>query len=172
MFSTAGEVERFAAVVDGRAEVVLLLERAAAAHAIDEILALDAVGEVHVGINDFALDLGLPNRFLALTHPLTDRVAERVLAAGRRFGIGGIGRVGDAGLPLATDLIYAQYARLGATAALISRAFLLPDPDRVDLATEVARARLELAAWSLRNDSDLLLARDELARAAARCARW
>jgi 2-keto-3-deoxy-L-rhamnonate aldolase RhmA len=172
MFSTAHEVERFTTLVDGRAEVVLLLERAAAARAIDEILAVDGVTEVHIGINDFTLDLGLPNRFLALTHAITDRVAERVLAAGRRFGIGGIGRVDAPGLPLDSDLIYAQYARLGASAALIARAFLGPDHRRVDLTAEVARARERLSGWYDRGPAELWQARDELERQASACGRW
>jgi HpcH/HpaI aldolase/citrate lyase family len=172
MFSSAGEVDRFAEIVGGRAEIVLLLERAAAARDIDAIVALDAVGEVHVGINDFTLDLGLANRFLALTHELTDHVADRVRAAGRRFGIGGIGRVSDTDVPVAPDLIYAQYARLGATAALVSRAFLRPDPAAVDLVGEVALARRRLARWFHRPQHELLRARDELTAAATGCGRW
>jgi hypothetical protein len=172
MFSSAEEVDQFSAIVGGRAEIVLLLELAAAAEAIDEILEVEDVSEVHIGINDFTLDLGLPNRFLALTHDLTAHVSDRVRAAGRRFGIGGIGRVDDDSLPVESDLIYAQYARLGATAALVSRAFLGPDAASVDLPAEVARARERLASWFGRNDDELLRARDRLAEAAAGSGRW
>jgi hypothetical protein len=172
MFSTAREVEEFTAAVDGRAEVVLLLERVEAAEAIDEILEVEDVNEVHIGINDFTLDLGLPNRFLALTHDLTAVVAERVHRAGKRFGIGGIGRVDDPRLPVESDLIYAQYARLGATAALVSRAFLGPDAEQVDLRAEVARARERLASWFARSDDELLSARERLTEAALRAERW
>ena len=172
MFSGADEVEHFSSVVDGRAEVVLLLELASAAEAIDDILEVEGVDEVHVGINDFSLDLGLPNRFLALTHPLTDHVAQRVRAAGMRFGIGGIGRVGDPSLPIASDLIYAQYARLGATAALIARAFIPPESSHVDLRPELGRARAELASWFAAPPERLLEARDELVRMATASGRW
>jgi hypothetical protein len=172
MFAGPDEVERFVALVDGRAEVVLLLELAEAAEAIDDVLAVDGVGEVHVGINDLSLDLGLPNRFLALAHPLTDHVAQRVRAAGARFGIGGIGRAGDAGLPIRSELIYAQYARLGATAALIARAFVGSQDEHVDLAAEVALARAELARWFTAPPEQLLEARDELVRAATARTRW
>jgi hypothetical protein len=172
MFSTAGEVERFAEIVDGRAQIVLLLEQVQAALAIGAILEVETVSEVHVGINDFALDLGLPNRFLALTHPLTEQVAHTVREAGRRFGIGGIGRAGDSGLPIGSELIYAQYARLEATAALVARAFLGADGGAVDLGAEVARARACLADWYQRDDEELHRARAALTRAARRSGRW
>ena len=172
MFATPNEVERFTDIVAGRAEVVLLLEQVAAVDVIDEILENEGVAEVHVGINDFTLDMGLPNRFLALTHDVTEHLSERVRAAGRRFGIGGIGRVHDTRLPLPSDLIYAQYARLGATAALVSRAFLSPDPTAIDLTAEVALAREHLAAWFGRSERELKDARDELAEAATNVDLW
>jgi hypothetical protein len=172
MFSSADEVRRFTDVVEGRAEVVLLLERVTAAKAIDEIVAVEGVSEVHIGINDFTLDLGLPNRFLALTHSLTADVSRSVRAAGKRFGIGGIGRVDDDRFPVPSDLVYAQYPRLDATAALISRAFLTPDPDRVDLVLEVARARERLAEWFRCDERGLIDARDQLAKAAMDATLW
>ena len=61
------------------------------------------------------------------------------------LGIGGIGRLADAGLPVAPDLVYAQYPRLGATAALVSRSFLAGP---CDLALEVRRSRERLAWWA------------------------
>lgn len=172
MFSGADEVERFMSLVDGRAEVVLLLERRSAAEAIDEILAIAGVDEVHVGINDLSLDLDLENRFLVFTHELTERVAERVRSAGRRFGIGGIGRTEDARVPIDPQLVYAQYARLGATSALLARAFVGRESDELDLTLEVARARACLAGWSAAPPARLLAMRDGLARAAGGCRRW
>ena len=55
MFQTAEQVARFVALVDGRAEVVLLLETPAAAREVERIVAVPGVREIHVGINDLAL---------------------------------------------------------------------------------------------------------------------
>ena len=67
-----------------------------------------------------------------------------MLDAGLPLGIGGIGRLGDTSVPVAPDLVYAQHARLGASAALIARSFLAPG---IDLAAEVRRTRERLAYW-------------------------
>lgn len=81
---------------------------------------------------------------------LIARVSAGVRDAGLPFGVGGIGRVDDTTLPIAPDLIYAQYPRLGATAALVSRAFMRPDGDARQLQADVARSRARFAHWACR----------------------
>lgn len=144
MFTSADEVARFVELVAGRVRVVLLLEQAAAFKQLDAILALDGVDEIHIGLNDLALSLGAPNRFGLLATPLLDDIAACVLGAGLPLGIGGIGRLGDTSVPVTPDLVYAQHARLGASAALIARSFFAPG---IDLAAEVRRTRERLAYW-------------------------
>ena len=172
MFRTADEVSRFAELVDGRARVVLLLETTEAAERVESIVAVDGIDEVHLGLNDLTLALGLGNRFGLLATELAERVALAVTGAGLRFGAGGIGRVGDEGLPIHTDLDYAQYARLGASAALIARAFLGPDPETVDLGAEVTRSRARIAYWAAQPPARLEAARRELSARAADCPSW
>lgn len=152
MFTRVDEVARFADLIAGRARVVLLFEQAAAFDELDAILALEGVDEVHIGLNDLALSLGAPNRFGLLATALLDEIAASVLGAGLPLGIGGIGRLGDTSLPVAPDLIYAQHARLGATAALIARSFLAPG---IDLAAEVRRTRARLAHWQTCDASEI-----------------
>lgn len=147
MFRNASEVESFVDVVAGRARVVLLLETREAAEDIERICAVEGVGEVHVGINDLALSLGLHNRFAVFDSELVAAVASSVRDAGLPFGIGGIGRIDDDTLPIAPDLVYAQYPRLGATAALISRTFIRRGDDSAQLSEDVAASRERLAYW-------------------------
>ena len=172
MFRTPAEVARFVELVGGRARIVLLLETVEAAEHVDSIVAVDGVDEVHLGLNDLSLALGLRNRFGLLATDLALSVACAVTDAGLRFGAGGIGRVADSGLPIPTDLVYAQYARLGATAALIARTFIGDDDQTVDLSAEVARSRDRLAEWARRPAADLEAARRELAELAASSASW
>jgi hypothetical protein len=172
MFRGADEVARFVEIVGGRARVVLLLETAEAAREIDAIVSVRGVDEVHLGLNDLTLALGLANRFELLAHDVAAEVAVAVTAAGLRFGAGGIGRVADTGLPIPPDLVYAQLGRLGATATLISRAFTGPHPDAVDLAAEVGLSRARLAHWASRPPEELEAARRELSERAAACASW
>lgn len=172
MFTRAAEVERFVEIVAGRAEIVLLLETAEAVAAVHEIAAVEGVGEIHLGLNDLTLALGLSNRFMLLASPVAERVARAVTAAGLRFGAGGIGRADDAALPIPADLVYAQYARLGAGAALVSRSFFGDDPDGLDLAAEVGRARRRMDEWRGCGADELEAARAELSEIAAAAARW
>ena len=102
---------------------MLLVETAAALAAVADLAAVSGVDEIHVGLNDLALSLGLASRWQVLAGDRLLDAARAVHAAGRRFGFGGIGGVLDDALPIPADLIYAEYARVGATAALVARAF-------------------------------------------------
>lgn len=172
MFNSAEQVAEFIHLVDRRAEVVLLLETLAAARDIERIVAVTGVTEIHIGINDLALSMGMRNRFGVLDCELTNDVSRCVRAAGLRFGIGGVGRAGDESLPIPSDLIYAQYPRLGATAALISRAFLASAGQAVDLTEEVKRSRESLAHWCAADPAELQQAQRSLRAALARCGAW
>jgi hypothetical protein len=106
--------------------------------------------------------MGLRSHFAVLASDIMDSLAGTVRDAGLPLGVGGVGRVGDQGLPIATDLVYAQLARLGATRALISRAFFPPDPLALDLDAEVDRLRERLGAWHAAPRAHLDAAREQL----------
>jgi hypothetical protein len=106
--------------------------------------------------------MGLANPFELLASDLMDEVAAVVHDAGIAFGFGGIGRLGDTRLPIDPDLVYAQYARLGADRALVSRVFVTPDHRELDLAAEVRRARERIEQWRGSDPASLTAARTEL----------
>jgi 2-keto-3-deoxy-L-rhamnonate aldolase RhmA len=172
MVAEAREAAHLVDAVAGRARVVLLVERVEALERLVELVAVDGVDEVHVGLNDLALSLGLPNRWLVLAGDAVADAGRRVREAGLRFGLGGIGRVDDRDLPVPADLVYAEYARTGATAALVSRSFLASVTGADALAAEVARARARLAAWRGRSPAELDAAHAELARHARLAPAW
>lgn len=166
------EAERFVAYVGGRARVVLLVEHIEGVRRLDQLVAVAGVQEVHIGLNDLALSLGLPNRWLALEDELLVTAGRVVRTAGLRFGLGGIARVDDTNLPIPSDLVYAQYARTGATAALISRSFFDAEGERSDLAAEISRARARLAKWYRCDAGALEAARVELSRRVRAASGW
>ena len=168
MVATADEAREFVRLVGGAAVVVLLVEHIDALRRIDELVAVDGVDEVHIGLNDLALSLGVANRWLALAGDLALDAGAAVCAAGKRFGLGAIGRAGDRGLPIPADLVYAEYARTGATAALVSRSFFAATDQEMDLTDEIRRARERLAAWTFREPAELEAAHRALGRCAAR----
>ena len=167
-FRSAGEVAGFMDVVAGRAEVVLLLETREAARDLPAILALPGIDEVHIGINDFALSLGLPNRFAVLLDEVVLDACAQVRAAGARLGVGGIGRAGDDALPIRADLMYAEIVRLGGEATLLSRSFLGAGP----LAAEVARARAAFKRWAAAPATERAAAHERFGAAVAALAGW
>lgn len=149
MFHTVKEAATFIDLVNGRALVSLLVETAASAIRLHEIIKLPGIDEIHIGLNDMHLDMKLSNHFEVLTSGFVDMLSDIVLTAGIPFGFAGIGRVDDGRLPIPGDLIYAQYPRLGATRALVARSFYSPDFRELDLANEVSAAREALDRWYL-----------------------
>jgi hypothetical protein len=143
MFRKIEEAQAFVDLIGGRARVCLLVETAAAATRIERIVRIPGVDEIHVGLNDLHLDLRLSSHFELLTSEFLRFLADIVHAAGLPFGFGGIARAGDNDLPIPSRLVYAQYPRLGASMALVSRSFFrqAPGQGEIDVAGEIALAR-------------------------------
>lgn len=121
MFKLASEVDTFVKLVAGRAKVVLLLETAEALARIDEILAVEGIDEIHIGLNDLHLSMNLDFMFELLGGPLVEMLSKRILAKGILLGIGGIARLGEGSLP--AEVILKEHVRLGSTAVILSRTF-------------------------------------------------
>lgn len=164
-FDKAGDVRRFVDWVAGRARVLLLVETVGAANVIEEIVTIEGVDEIHVGLNDLRLGLGISG-FEVMASPLLVRIAEAVRGAGLPFGFGRVGRPDDRSLPVDPDLVYAQYPRLRADRAFVSRYFLMPDPDAVDLSASVTQFRRRMNEWGAADPAALELARIALLDAA------
>lgn len=166
-FTSVAEAERFIRLVDGRAHPVLLVETAGAAEVIDDLCRIPGVSEIHVGLNDMRLSLGWPTHFHVLASDFLERICARVRSAGIALAVGGIGRAGDNALPVPADLVYAQMPRLGASGALVSRAFFRGDVP-LDLSLEIGKARQKLGEFAGLSQSELALCRERLIQAAER----
>jgi HpcH/HpaI aldolase/citrate lyase family len=164
-FRTAAEVDTFVRMVRHRAHAIVLVELAPAVARIREILAVPGIDEVMFGLNDLHLQFGVANPFEILASPVMDMLSAEVRRKGIPFGVGGLGRIDDTGLPIAPDLVYAQYPRLGATGAWISRCFTR-DP-ALDFGQGARELRARLTGWSTAPPDRLEKAQQELARAAA-----
>tara|TARA_R110002073_G_scaffold336529_2_gene534772 strand:- start:2809 stop:3615 length:807 start_codon:yes stop_codon:yes gene_type:complete len=162
MFKTTQDVANFIQYINGRAEVSLLVETAAAAVRLEEIVQLKGIDEIHIGLNDLHLDIGLKSHFELLRYQLMNVLSAIVNKAGIPFGFGGIGRVKDDRLPIPSDLIYAQYLRLSANRALVSRVFTSPDYTQLDLTREVAAFRDRMDEWNECSEQDLIEAHNML----------
>ena len=155
-FTTSEEVAQFAGIVRDRAYIVPLLENIQAAEIIEELVSMDEIQEIHVGINDLSLSLGFQNRFLTLGTDLAMHISSCVRSSGKRLGFGHVGRAMDTSLPIPSDLVYAQYARLGATATIISRKFVYDDGmDEAEFIAEIKKVRERMDYWRSRSKGEL-----------------
>ena len=128
LWKTPDEVENFIKTVNGRATTVLLLETKEAEKCLDDVLKIDGVDEIHIGLNDLHLSYGLTFMFELLANGTVDRICEKVNKAGKKFGFGGISHLGDGMIP--AEMIITEHYRIGSTRAILSRGFCnLDSPD-------------------------------------------
>lgn len=121
MIKTTKEVERFIKTVDGRAKTMLLIETAEANENIEELLQVDGIDEVHIGLNDMHIAYKKKFMFELLTDGTVERLCEIFQKKGVPYGFGGIARLGYGMLP--AEKIIVEHYRLGSTKAIVSRSF-------------------------------------------------
>ena len=129
-FKTADEVRKLIEYVGGRAKVMPLLETPEAVEVIDEILALDGIDEIFVGLNDLSLGYKLKFMFQLLANGTVDMLCNKFEAKGIPYGFGGLASL-DKGL-LPGKLVLKEHYRLGSSSVILSRSFcnanIIKDP--------------------------------------------
>lgn len=120
-WKTVREVQLFLQAVSHRCKTTLLLETKEAVENLDQVLQLDGIDEIHIGLNDLHLSYGLSFMFELLSNGTIDSLCKRIGTAGIPFGFGGIARIGYGEVP-AERLIMEHY-RLGSSRAILSRSF-------------------------------------------------
>ena len=155
-FKTAAEARTFVRLVDGRARTMLLLETPEAAERADEILAVDGVDEIHIGLNDLSLGLGLPFMFQLLSNGTVERLCRKFREANILYGFGGIAAPGGGALP--AEYIIREHCRLGSGCAILSRSFC--DTSKITDLGEIRRiftrgvAQIREVEWDCQGQSD------------------
>jgi len=120
-FKTLVEVEKFLGYVAGRAETILLLETPEAVEIIDNILELQGIDYIHVGLNDLHLGYKMKFMFELLADKTVERLCEKINNAGIPYGFGGIAKLGEGDLP--AELILAEHYRLKSNMVILARSF-------------------------------------------------
>ena len=120
-FKTAAEVEKFVRLVDGRAKTFPLVETREAAQNIDDILQVDGIDEIYIGLNDMSLAYGYSFMFQLLANGTVDRLAEKFHKKGLPFGFGGIASLSGGMLP--GYYVLKEHYRLGSSRVILSRSF-------------------------------------------------
>jgi hypothetical protein len=146
-FERAEQGARVVEFVDGRAEVVLLLETAPAVARVREIAAVHGVAEIMIGLNDLALALALDHPMELVGSGLMEHLSAVIRAAGRRFGFGGVADPRVTGLPFSPDRLLARHAELCTGSAWIARSFFAGGLQPDGFAEALASLRSRLAYW-------------------------
>ena len=120
-FKTAQEVQTFVDLVGGRAKTLPLVETPEAVACIDEILEIDGIDEIFIGLNDLSLGYGMKFMFQLLADGTVERLCSKFKAKGIPYGFGGIAALGKGALP--AERVIAEHYRLGSTCVILSRSF-------------------------------------------------
>lgn len=120
-FKTLAEAKRFISTVDKRAKTMLLIETPEAVEIIDDILQLDGVDCIHIGLNDLSLGYGKSFMFELLSDGTVERLCAKIREKGIPYGFGGIASLGKGMIP--AEMIIKEHYRLGSTCAILSRSF-------------------------------------------------
>lgn len=120
-FKTVKEVDTFIEYVDGRAKVLPLLETPEAVEKIDDILSLDGLDEIFIGLNDLSLGYGRKFMFELLANGTVDKLCYKFREKGIPYGFGGIAALGKGALP--AEKVITEHYRLGSTCVILSRSF-------------------------------------------------
>lgn len=120
-FKTVEEVKTFIELVRGRANTMLLIETPEAVSHIDEILEINGIDEVFVGLNDLSLGYEKKFMFELLSDGTVEQLCHKFRIKGIPYGFGGIAALGRGLLP--AERIIAEHYRMGSTCAILSRSF-------------------------------------------------
>ena len=121
MWKNAEDVKNFINLVGGRAGTILLLETKEAVESLDEVLNVEGIDEIHIGLNDLHLSYNMHFMFEPLADGMVEKICKKISNYNIPYGFGGIAKLGYGDLP-AENIIQEHY-RLGSTRAILSRSF-------------------------------------------------
>jgi len=119
MVESAGEVEAFLRLVDGRCAAGILIETLSGFESARDMAGLP-LERVYFGLNDFAISRGGGSIFKALLDGSVERMRE--VFAGQKFGFGGVTAI-DSGYPVPAKYLLQEMARLNCDFSFLRRSF-------------------------------------------------
>lgn len=120
-FKTVDEVKRFLSAANGHAKTMLLLETPEAVDIVDDLLYLEGIDSIHIGLNDLSLGYGKKFMFELLIDGTVEKLCTKIREKNISYGFGGIASLGKGMVP--AEMIIKEHYRLGSTCAILSRSF-------------------------------------------------
>jgi 2-keto-3-deoxy-L-rhamnonate aldolase RhmA len=120
-FKTTQEVSEFINIVNSRRKVCLLLETPEAVDNLEDILKIEGIDYIHIGLND--LHLGYKKKFMfeLLSDGTVETIIDKISKYNIIYGFGGIARLGEGELP--AEKIITEHYRLKSSMVILSRSF-------------------------------------------------
>lgn len=159
MFKTVEEAERFVKLVNGKAKTILLVETKDAVENLDDILKIEGIDEIHIGLNDLHRERDMTFMFELLTDGTVEEICKKISKTNIPYGFGGIGKIeeckSDSDMLLAEKILGEHY-RLKSTRAILSRSFCNCEKVSLDEAKEIFKTEMpkireaerKIAGWS------------------------
>ncbi|HNS31354.1 MAG TPA: aldolase/citrate lyase family protein [bacterium] len=120
-FKTAKEVESFIKLVNCRAKTCLLFETSGAVDTVEEILSLNGIDYIHIGLNDLHICYNMKFLFQLLADGTVEKLCSKFRDKGIPYGFGGIAGLGQG--KLSAEFVIAEHYRLGSSMVILSRSF-------------------------------------------------
>lgn len=155
MFKTVEEVAIFIKTVGDRALKYLLLETPQALVRIDDIISLDGIDAVHIGLNDLSIAMGLDFLYEPLIGGIVEYLAKKFKKKQIKFGFGGVSRLEKG------RFILSEHYRLRSNMVIINRDFrnykdtFEEIVNEVDVEEEIKKIRNYLKSLETYNQSEL-----------------
>ncbi len=115
------QVRVFLRMVDGRVKTMPLIETPQSVEQMDEILSLEGIDEIYIGLNDLSLGYHMKFMFELLANGTVEELCLKSKLRNIPYGFGGIASLGKGMLP--SEYIIREHYRLGSTCAILSRSF-------------------------------------------------
>jgi len=120
-FKTVTEVEAFLSYVKGRCKTMLLVETPEAVEIIDEILNIEGIDEIYIGLNDLSLGYGKKFMFELLGDGTVESLIEKFKEKKIIYGFGGLASLEGGALP--GKMVLKEHYRLESSSVILSRSF-------------------------------------------------
>jgi hypothetical protein len=120
-FKDSQEVQYFVDTVNGNIKTCLLVETVEAVNNIDNILKVDGIDYIHIGLNDLNIQRKTTFMFEFLSDGSLDKLANHIKSKKIPFGFGGMARIGKLKPP--AECILAEHYRLESDGVILAREF-------------------------------------------------
>ena len=120
-FKTVAEAKFFLSYVGGRAKTMLLVETPEAVDLIDELLVLDGIDEIYIGLNDLSIGYKRKFMFEVLADGTVEKICLKIRKTGIPYGFGGLASLEKGMIP--GRMVLKEHYRLGSTSVILSRSF-------------------------------------------------